>query len=412
MPSPSTPAPSSKPHKLPATPPDHTSAEHIRQSWTKQTSVDISSYQQFPEMTKKNAKKPENSTKTDMNSNKIQQAVVQSFQSISPGVPLIPHTLVLNHQSGLGSISPCTPMSSGHPKTDHTKDSLLPPLFSLPLFVVSVKHALTSTELCAVMDRQEVTCCLDKSKRDSDSEEVLEIFFSRMEVVRQFTRSGLVHWGGGDVNWNVLGETEEQDEGYRRSQWWDGVVGSRTRVASRFRGWWGGNEAKEDMHQDEDVEKDKSHMEGVKQATVDNIDSQDTFKCGNMTTAGNSDSDDEDWYRKKKHKEGGEKTKTKEVEGNDSFSSPFADDSYLNTLGTITRSTLSSLAHLGSVTITDVPGKATEDTEDEERLLSERQTDQAGGENSEVVEKRGTCPLCQLEMGMKTLLDHAATCQG
>jgi len=36
---------------------------------------------------------------------------------------------------------------------------------------------------------------VNRSKVGSDSDEMLEIFISRMEVVRQFTRSGLVHGG-------------------------------------------------------------------------------------------------------------------------------------------------------------------------------------------------------------------------
>ena len=57
-------------------------------------------------------------------------------------------------------------------------------------------------------------------------------------------------------------------------------MGSRTRAASRFRGWWGGDEAEENMLQEEDFEMD--HVEGVKQAKVNTIDAQDTFKYGNM----------------------------------------------------------------------------------------------------------------------------------
>ena len=38
-------------------------------------------------------------------------------------------------------------------------------------------------------------CHVNRSKVGSDSDEMLEIFISRMEVVRQFTRSGLVHGG-------------------------------------------------------------------------------------------------------------------------------------------------------------------------------------------------------------------------
>ena len=54
---------------------------------------------------------------------------------------------------------------------------------------------------------------MDRSKVGGDSHEVLEIFFSRMEVVRQFTKSGLVHWGR-RCRLDYPGETEEQEEGY------------------------------------------------------------------------------------------------------------------------------------------------------------------------------------------------------
>ena len=63
-----------------------------------------------------------------------------------------------------------------------------------------------------------------------------------------------MHWGGGEVKWTVLGETGEQGEGYRKSQWWDGGVRSRTRSASRnFLGWWGGEGAERDLNHDADV---------------------------------------------------------------------------------------------------------------------------------------------------------------
>ena len=174
--------------------------------------MDISSDKEFREVTKKSAKKHEICPKTDINSNKIQQAVQiscdqastsdsvtkhaageqQSYsqhKEISPSLryihsnSTIQHTLVSEHQSVLGSIVPSATVSFHHSKTDHGQASFPPPLSCLPILVVPVQHALTSTEQCAVMDKQGLTCHLDRSKGGSGEES--EMFFRTMEVVRQ-----------------------------------------------------------------------------------------------------------------------------------------------------------------------------------------------------------------------------------
>eukprot|EP00092_Neocalanus_flemingeri_P002747 GFUD01002941.1.p1 GENE.GFUD01002941.1~~GFUD01002941.1.p1 ORF type:complete len:243 (+),score=69.46 GFUD01002941.1:39-731(+) len=228
-----------------------------------------------------------------------------------------------------------------------------------------------------------------------------------MEVVSQLSCSGLVHWGEREVKWTVLGDTGEQER--EHSQWWNEGVGTRTKAAtSKFFGWWRGEGI-----EGENVVRDGCDFEGEKQNTASNNNAQD-----NLTNYDNSDNDNEDRKDTTKEVEDISKFELKEGEYNNN------NPSYLDTLGIVTKNTLSSLVNFGSLTVAAVAGKASEECEDHEeepllarsaRVLRERQIERAshtGVVNSDVVEEIGTCPMCGKEMGMDKLLVHAVACQG
>ena len=77
----------------------------------------------------------------------------------------------------------------------------------------------------------------------------------------------------------------------------------------------------------------------------------------------------------------------------------------------MTRSALSNLAALGSVTISTVVGTASmEEHVDARHATSSRVAREL--EETDQVEEVGTCPLCSQQMGIKILLTHASGCQG
>eukprot|EP00092_Neocalanus_flemingeri_P018145 GFUD01019637.1.p1 GENE.GFUD01019637.1~~GFUD01019637.1.p1 ORF type:complete len:334 (-),score=81.63 GFUD01019637.1:93-1094(-) len=331
-----------------------------------------------------------------MNSNKVQQAGQSSHAQVSvthtggdrqrcspnkenpsnlPGypnyspttsVPFVQHSSGLIHQSGSGRNYSST--SSVHPKTEPAKFPLPLLLASMPRFVMPVQQALASTEQGGVLDQLDLqglwTSHLRRSQGDTDSE--MRSFYSKMEVFSQLMCRGLVHCGGREVMWTVLGETGEVHE--------------------------------------EDVDMEGSHVKGEIQGTMLGSSAQDNFKYDNSEAC----------YRNNTTKEVKDISKLElkeDVCKDDSYS-------YLDTLGRVTRSTLSSL-------MTAVAGKATEDCEDREEetlharssrvLRRERRAEMArltDVVNSDEAEETEPCPMCGEKMGLEKLLVHAVACQG
>ena len=126
-------------------------ADSIRRSWTQQTSCDISSAEQFPQLTKTNINTP----KTDVNRNhQLQKDILSPGQACSSRSSTsfsstksssVSVTLGKNKQSFKNSMVVPEPPDSiplqVHPKTD-----LIHSLVGLPMPRVSLEQALASAE--------------------------------------------------------------------------------------------------------------------------------------------------------------------------------------------------------------------------------------------------------------------------
>jgi hypothetical protein len=233
-----------------------------------------------------------------------------------------------------------------------------------------------------VMDKTGLLRLLRTRSEDvRTTDDLLQRFQKRMELVRQIGGRGVVHLVESEVNWIVLGEEEEQK--------WYGGVGSRTRLATRKILDWMGEGAQME---------EKQATAGAMNVSRDNIDCDSSFN-------------EEDWYMKKEEKpssreEGGNSDEDWYRKPKPSSSLVSAESSYFNSFEKMTRSTLNNLVTLGNLTITAVAGKATVDDEKtaEEQLTVECDNDE--------VEEVGSCPMCQKEMEMKELIDHAGYCEG
>ena len=339
-------------------------------------------------------------TKTDLNRNhQLQKDILSPGQACSSSSSTsfsstksssVSVTLGKNRQSFKNSMVVPEPPDSiplqVHPKTD-----LIHSLVGLPMPRVSLEQALASAEQCHVMDRAGVKRLLSvRTEEVRTNDDLLQTFQKRMKVVRQIGGRGVVHQMESEVKWIVLGEEEEQ-------KWFGGVV-SRTRQATRkILGWMEeGGEVREEMHIEDAQMGEKQAIAGAKNVSHDNIDCDLSFnkedwyvkKAEQTSSREDRGSSDEEWYMKTKPS---------------SFVS--ADSSYFNTFGKLTRSTLTNLVTHGNLTITAV-AKA---TVDEEKHPEEQQTVEC---DKDEVEEIGTCPMCQKEMEMKALIDHAGYCQG
>jgi len=362
-------------------------ADVIRKSWAQQTSCDKTSAEQLPQLAKTNSKTFQNTPNTDVNRNhRLQKEFEAADQatsssntpslSSSVSVPLGQNRKSLKKRKVVSK-----PPDSLPP---HAKTDLFYSYVGTPKPRVSLERALASAEKCPVMDMKGLRRLLrSKSEDASTSGDMLQRFQKRMEVVKQIGVRGVVHSVGSEVKWIVLGEEEEQK--------WYGGVGSRTRQATRkIISWMGeGEDLPGETYSEDAKMEEKQATAGTKNSSHDNIDCDLSFneedwyvkkeeKPSSREEGGNSD---EDWYRKPKP----------------SSSMASADSSYFNTIGKMTRSTLNNLVTLGNLTITAVAGNAT--VNDEETVEDE-------------VEEVGTCPMCQEEMEMKVLIDHAGDCQG
>jgi len=326
--------------------------------------------------------------KTDVNRNQF-QANCQSPAQAGPSN----YSLKVGNNSQPFDTRPVIPM----PGALHS-------IAGLPLPVVSSRQALLSTAQCPVMDTTELTRALMNKVEDTDM--LLRRFYLKMKIVRQVGQRGLVHSRQAPVSWIVLGEIQEKR--------WIGGVDARTREATRRsvgllgEGGW----SKEGEVDVLNVELNKEQGKGERCAVVidDNIYSDESFNEENKGMGTNQENDrssDEYWYGKPK-------TPVKKCyDDGGSFQSPNFDseESYLNR---VTRSAISRLAAIGSVTISAVVGKASveEHVDTIDYAASSRVTRQPVETDKEEVEEIGTCPLCSTQMGMKILFIHASGCQG
>jgi len=365
-------------------------ADSIRRSWTQQTSCDIPSAEQFPQLTKTNK-----NTKRDVNRNHQRQ---KDFQNADQASSSRNTPSFSSSKSSSVSVSPSQNSQSlkksmviSKPPDSlplHAKTDLLHSLVGMPKPRVSLEQALASAEQCPVMDKTGLLRFLSARSEDvRTTDDLLQRFQKRMKVVRQIGGRGVVHSMESEVKWIVLGEEEEQKR--------YGGVGSRTRQATKkILSWIGdGEDVRREAYSQME---EKQATSGAKNVSHDNIDCDSSFN-------------EEDWYVKKEEKpcsreEGGNSDEDWYRKPKPSSSFVSAESSYLNTFGKITRSTLNNLVTLGNLTITAVAGNATEEKAPEEQLTVVCDKDE--------VEEVGTCPMCQEEMEMKALMDHAGYCEG
>ena len=412
---------------------DH--VDSVRKSWTQQTGWEIASEEQFfnlyktpsPKMTSSSPKAKADQDKTfspkktgiqspaqvstNYTSAKIPTSVSVKPRTSSPQVK----TDVNRNQFQANCQSPAQagPSNYSHKVGNNSQPFDTRPVISmpgalhsiagLPLPLVSSRQALLSTAQCPVMDTTELTRALMNKVEDTDM--LLRRFYLKMEIVRQVGQRGLVHSRQAPVSWIVLGETQEKR--------WIGGVAARTREATRrligLLGEGGvSNKGEVDVLQ---VEVKKEEGKGQK-CEVDYIDHDTSFNEEDRFSKTkwkrneqeNDGSSDENWY-------GNPKTPAKKCLDNEgSFQSPNLDfeESYLSR---VTRSALSNLAALGSVTISTVVGTASMEEHVDARHATSRRVARELVETDQV-EEIGTCPLCSQQMGMKILLSHASGCQG
>ena len=239
----------------------------------------------------------------------------------------------------------------------------IPALFSSPAPISSPRAVLArpSPELCSMLL---AGWMVDRALgRKEEGDMLLRRLYDKMQYTRQVKEKGLVHCKIAEVSWIVLGQVERN-----------------TGITSRV----------DRDEKDNIVCNEKAVIEykypPCGDINITNVD--ENFKSYNF----DEDSDDENWYSRP----------------NDNMPVGVSyTDSLFNSLNTLARNTISSLWSQGSLSVT--PVKA-------ETSITDKnvQFKTPSGEviDEEEPEELGTCPLCQKEMMMRVLQQHASDCQG
>jgi len=231
--------------------------------------------------------------------------------------------------------------------------------------IVPVEQALDSAEFCPVMTKGMLTQAY--RNQDADLGMLMGRLYAKMEAVRKSQLKGLVHYRQSQIIWdNFLSRLKKSSSKMVRGA----IMENR---------------------------KGKGYLKDINHESEENTNDQ---RAGDAPP-GREDSNNEDWYRKT--------SDDKAVNEGANFQS--LSDSAWNILGNVTRNVLDILQTNG-VTVTPVKADKVTTEENKEFYNSEGilLKDEVTAEVE--VEEMGTCPLCEHEMLMRLLPQHASDCQG
>jgi len=362
-------------------------AQHIRQSWTRQTDIDQRCDMQFPDLSKSRTRNQSKSSKIDQNGNKKQDHLM-----VSPGIldaNIFEKKQIQNQNLPLEnkqfSYSNLTTASLNDPKSTM---AVITGTGLFPNYLMSLQQTLDSVTVCPVMDRNKMESLKDMMMVTS-TENNLGSFYNVMQFTKQQQSKGLVHWAAGisKATWTVLGKSEEPK------------VGNNRKVAGLDQG--GGREGI------------RTRSDKMSKITKDIISKAIQDSRDNLNNTDSDQQDDKDegiWYRKLKDETEIKEQSVLKKNSEKDLVPPCLDETLYTTLSVLTRNTFTSLAStISAVTGYDAATTTTNDEVQEDINKVANKFDHAESNGGESI---GTCPMCEVPMEMKALLTHASTCQG